>query len=249
MKQVGVLIIGHGSSSAAWVELVDQAVANLDIQVPYTTCFLEMVGGRLIEDGLRELETRGVEKVIAIPLFVAEGSTHIDEIGYLLGATDHKLDDEWERLHTTMEMIYCPPMNDHPFILDILEERIRELSSDPKEEILFLVGHGADEGENHRKWEEVLQSMTQTLKERLKFSEATYGTLHPDNLRTRAEEATNQGRTIVIPLFLSEGYFTKKVIPSNLDGLNYAYSGKTYLPHPYVAKWLQEVVDEQVHNV
>ena len=41
----------------------------------------------------------------------------------------------------------CPPMDDHPLILDILMERIQELSVKPDEEVLLLIGHGADEGE------------------------------------------------------------------------------------------------------
>ncbi|MNO06415.1 hypothetical protein D3C81_2281770 [compost metagenome] len=44
------------------------------------------------------------------------------------------------------------------------------------------------------------------------------------------------------PLFLSEGYFTKHVIPERLRGLQYAYSGQTLLPHPLLPHWIERQV-------
>lgn len=245
MKKSGVLIIGHGSSSASWVQMVDEAVAKLDVAVPVETCFLELVEGRLIADGVRRLEQQGVNHIIAVPLFVASGSTHIDEIGYMLGVrTDVEPDEELEPIRTEAVIEYCSPMDDHPLVLQILLERARELSQNPADEVVMLVGHGADEGENHRKWEGILQRLTASVREQLGFKDALYGTLHPDNLGERAKEAASRNRTVVLPLFLSEGYFTKKVIPGKLEGLDILYNGKSYLPHPLVTQWLQETIDQ-----
>lgn len=246
MRKSGALIIGHGSSNASWVSLVDEAVGTLDVPVPVVTCFLEQVEGRLIEDGIRELERLGINHIIAVPLFVASGSTHIDEIGYLLGVHEEQKEEEWERIETTADITYCPPMDDHPLIVEILQERIRELSDDPESEVLLLVGHGADEGEYHAKWEGVLQRLAVTLRKELGFKGATYGTLHPDNVSDRAKAVSKRNRTIVLPLFLSEGYFTKKVIPSRLEGVESIYSGKTYLPHPMITQWMQETIEREL---
>ncbi|MNP61525.1 hypothetical protein D3C76_1567220 [compost metagenome] len=49
-----------------------------------------------------------------------------------------------------------------------------------------------------------------------------------------------QGHEVLVaPLFLSEGYFTKVVIPGRLQGLEYAYSGQTLLPHPLLPHWIE----------
>ncbi|MFM1654725.1 sirohydrochlorin chelatase [Brevibacillus sp. B_LB10_24] len=245
--KTGVLVIGHGSSDQSWVELVDDAISQLDVPVPVVAGFLEMVEGRLIKDGIRELERQGVERIIAVPLFVSSGSTHIDEIGYVLGVYDKiELDEELERIETGADIVYCDPMDNHPLIVDILLERVKELSRDPASETVFLVGHGADEGKYHAKWENVMQKLAMTIREQGGFREAAYGTMHPDNVRERAQEMTHKNRTLVVPIFLSEGYFTKKVIPAKLVGLEYVYNGKTYLPHPYVARWMQDVITHQL---
>ncbi|NGQ96588.1 cobalamin biosynthesis protein CbiX [Brevibacillus sp. SYP-B805] len=246
MRKSGALIIGHGSSNASWVELVDEAAGALQVPVPVVTCFLEQVEGRLIADGIRELERQGVNHIIAVPLFVASGSTHIDEIGYMLGVHDRRMDDEWERIETEAEIVYCPPMDDHPLIVEILKERVRELSARPEDEVLMLVGHGADEGEYHRRWEAVLQRLAAALRREFGFKGATYGTLHPDNIGERVRAVARKNRTIVVPLFLSEGYFTKKVIPSRLQGAPSIYSGRTYLPHALITEWLEETIQHEL---
>nr|WP_239565265.1 CbiX/SirB N-terminal domain-containing protein [Brevibacillus fulvus] len=139
-------------------------------------------------------------------------------------------------------------MDDHPLIVEILLERARELVKQPEKETLLLVGHGADEGENHAKWEAVLQRLAVKLRQELGLKAATYGTLHPDNLTRRASAIARKNRMIVLPLFLSEGYFTKTVVPSRLQGLSYLYNGKAYLPHPAVTRWLQTTIEEQLAN-
>lgn len=249
MKKSGVLIIGHGSSSADWVRLVDDAVAQLELPVPVVTCFLELVEGRSIEDGLRQLESEGVERIIAVPLFVASGSNHIDEIGCLLGVRQSSDGDEGlQPIKTKAEIVYCPPMDDHPLVEEILLDRARELSIDPASEVVVLVGHGADKGENHARWEGLLQRLAVAVRKRGGFKGATYGTLHPDNLHVRARAVSRKNRALIVPLFLSEGYFTRQVIPSRLKGLAYAYSGKAYLPHPHVAHWLKAVITDALYH-
>jgi sirohydrochlorin ferrochelatase len=203
----------------------------------------------LIKDGIEKLESAGVERIIALPLFVASGSTHLDEIGCLLGIQDCKrIAGPLARIETSAEIVCCSAMDDHPFVVDILLERAQELSIDPREETVMLVGHGADEGENRAKWEAVLQKLAGSLRKRGGFKEVTYATLHPDNLEKRAQAATRANRTLVVPLFLSEGYFTKTVIPSRLQGLDYIYSGKTYLPHPLVTSWMEDVVKRELER-
>ncbi|MNR46508.1 CbiX [compost metagenome] len=47
---------------------------------------------------------------------------------------------------------------------------------------------------------------------------------------------------LVAPLFLSAGYFTKKTIPSRLEGLECRYSGEALLPHPLLTDWINRQI-------
>jgi sirohydrochlorin ferrochelatase len=86
----GLLVISHGSREAGWVALVDDSVeaarVQLESSLPIEAAFLELVEGRLIQDGIDRLEEAGVTHLFALPLFVSSGSTHVDEIGWALGA-------------------------------------------------------------------------------------------------------------------------------------------------------------------
>ncbi|WP_010276176.1 sirohydrochlorin chelatase [Paenibacillus senegalensis] len=83
----GVLVISHGSSNKGWIRKVDECVREIrrPDDLPIYASFLEMVEGRTIQDGIRELEDQGVTDLIVIPLFISAGSSHIEEIQALLG--------------------------------------------------------------------------------------------------------------------------------------------------------------------
>jgi sirohydrochlorin cobaltochelatase len=246
----GILVIAHGSSKPEWVELVDEAVSQVESDLPVVTGFLEMVEGRTILDGIRALEKAGVTEIIAVPLFVSSGSTHIEEIGYYLGLVlEPQIETEGERLPIEAQVQMTSAMDDHPLIAEILLERVRELSERPQEEVLLLVGHGSELPGFKEKWEKGMNSLARQLQKKMGFKKTACATLHPDSVREQAEQLRRfYSRVIVLPLFLSEGYFTRKVIPERLQGIDVKYTGKTYLPHPLISRWIESVVKECVEK-
>ena len=57
------------------VSLVDEAVHRLAsrMDIPVVSSYLELVEGRLIQDGITALEDQGVTDIVVIPLFVSSG--------------------------------------------------------------------------------------------------------------------------------------------------------------------------------
>jgi sirohydrochlorin cobaltochelatase len=245
VNQDGVLIIAHGSKSEDWVRSVDQIVSQAHIAFPHTIGYLELVEGRSIADGVRYLEKVGVKRINVVPLFVCSGSTHLEEIQYMLGLKPESAIDT-EFIHPQAEVIWCSAMDDHPNILRILSDRIQALSHSPSEETLLLVAHGSDEPVFDAVWEQVLRSLTSQLKSAFPFRHVTYGTLYPDTIRECAAQLSSEGDLLVIPVFLSEGYLTSKVVTSKLEGLEYKYSGEAYLPHPLISRWIESVISHLI---
>lgn len=239
----GVLVISHGSSNASWVSQVDECIKQVKLTVPVVASFLEMVDGRTIADGIKQLEELGVSKIVAVPLFVSSGSTHIEEIRYLLGLTDNpRIAMREEPIAHQAEIQFVEPMNDHPLVMDILEEKANALPADR----ILLVGHGSDLPRFQAKWEQVAGAIAEKLQARVPASSVSYAFTLPDNLKSRLIEESQQGSVFLLPLFLSEGYFTKKKIPSRVEGLSYLYEGKTYLPHPNITRWIEAVAKEHL---
>lgn len=248
MDKVGVLVISHGSRDEDWVRLVDEAVAEvrLPAEVPIVSAFLEIVEGRLIQDGINELESLGVTNIVAVPLFVSSGSTHVDEIAFALGVKDEPdLETDLQPFDLKASVVMASPVDDDPVIANILYDKIKDLSVDPKQEIVLLIGHGSKENGFHERWREGLDLLAERVRELGGFAEADGAMLLPDQVNERMNQLRERRpgfEVIVSPLFLSEGYFTRKVIPDRMQGHTYRYNGRTLLPDASISRWIEKQV-------
>lgn len=247
LDRTGVLLIAHGSSNHTWQKDIEYAVEQVETDLPVVISYLEFTEDQTIEKAIRQLESRGIRTIITIPLFISSGSTHIDEIKYALGVIEEtSIDTDLTKIDTDCQLIWCEPMDDHPLVIQLIFERIASMSVDPKNEVLLLVAHGSDETDFHVIWEGLLEKIKREIAQHFSFQQVEHGTLHPDNLREKAESLPNEARTLVLPLFLCEGYFTNKVILSRLEGLTYSWEGKTYLPHSLVTSWIEDQVQKSL---
>lgn len=249
----GVLIISHGSRDRIWVEMVEEAVNGLSLpeEIPVAVSFLELVEGRLIQDGIDRLEHAGVTDIMVIPLFVSSGSTHVDEIEYALGAKpEPERETDLELFTVTARVHYGYPVDDDPDIAVMVWDKLRELSEDPARETILLVGHGSVHDGFKQRWQAGITSLAKRVREVSGVAAADYALLNPDNVSNKVEYWREQGHDVLVaPLFLSEGYFTKVVIPEKLEGLDYRYSGSTLLPHPLLPHWIENQVDVLLKRV
>ncbi|PTM57881.1 sirohydrochlorin chelatase [Desmospora activa] len=244
--ETGVLVIAHGSRSQRWVQLVEEAAAAVNSPHPLTVGYLELVEGRSIADGVRQLERKGVQRILAVPLFVSSGSTHLEEIQYALGVIEKShIETELERINPQVPITWTTAMDDHKLVESILAERIAALSTQPEKEALLLVAHGSEKPGFRQVWEEGLAALTTRLNQRFSFAEADYAMLRLGDVREKAERLSRHRTCLVAPVFLSPGYFTEKVVPAELNGLPCRYRGETYLPHPDVSRWVEEVIGKR----
>ncbi|CAM4342705.1 cobalamin biosynthesis protein CbiX [Paenibacillus alkaliterrae] len=249
----GILVISHGSREAEWVKLVDDAVKAAMASprlavIPVVSSFLEIVEGRLIQDGINLLEQQGVTEMLVVPLFISSGSTHVDEIGQAFGLPwVSDLEGDLGTFRVAANVTYGQPIDDDPEIAELLAANLAELSKEPEKEALLLIGHGSKEKVFHERWQEGLTLLGERLRELGGYARAEYAMLLPDQAaaKLKSMQAANpQEAVLVVPLFLSQGYFTKHVIPSRLEGLDYRYNGRAMLPHPAIERWLERQMTE-----
>ncbi|MDQ6422525.1 CbiX/SirB N-terminal domain-containing protein [Paenibacillus sp. LHD-117] len=255
MNRPGILVVSHGSREENWIKLVDEAVnaATIGALVPVVSSFLEIVSGRLIQDGIDELERRGVNDILVVPLFVSSGSTHVDEIGQAFGLPPlSDLEGDLGTFRVEAKITYGKPIDNDSEIAELLLANISDLSENPEREALLLIGHGSKEPVFHERWQAGLSGLAERLRLLGGYSRADYAMLLPDmaadQLRAMKEARPEQA-VIVVPLFLSPGYFTNHVIPSRLSGLEYRYNGQAMLPHAAIARWLKRQMSEWLHSI
>ncbi|MNC40714.1 sirohydrochlorin cobaltochelatase [compost metagenome] len=190
------------------------------------------------------MEDAGVTDIIVIPLFVSSGSTHVDEIEYALGAKPApEKETDLECFAVKAKVHYGYPVDDDPDIAVMIWDKLRGLSKHPERETILLVGHGSRHEGFRQRWQQGISSLAERVRQISGAAAADYGLLNPDSVRNKVEYWREQGHEVLVaPLFLSEGYFTKQVIPERLRGLEYAYSGQTLLPHPLLPHWIERQV-------
>ncbi|SDE07114.1 Sirohydrochlorin ferrochelatase [Paenibacillus sp. UNCCL117] len=248
MVKYGVLAISHGSRSEAWIKLVDEAVREVRVPagLPIVSAYLELVEGRLIQDGIDELEALGVTDIVVIPLFISSGSTHLDEIAYALGVKPSpQLPTDLEPFRIRANIHLAGPIDDDPVIAEILYEKLRPLSDNPEQELVLLVGHGSVEQGFHLAWRRGLKKLAARIQKLGGFAGADGVMLLPDQVPGKLQTWNRRMpgcMLLVAPLFLSEGYFTGHVIPERFAGQAYRYNGRSLLPHPGISRWIERQI-------
>ncbi|WP_411343822.1 sirohydrochlorin chelatase [Paenibacillus sp. WLX1005] len=255
MSKPGILIISHGSPESEWMHWIDEAVAatSFPADLPVYSSYLDNVPGRLIQDGINELEHQGVTDLLVIPLFVSSGSTHIDEIGYALGIKEApEKETDLEPFAITANVHFGYPVDDDEDIAHMIWDKIKHLSEDPAREVVLVVGHGSIHPGFLHRWVKGISSLSRRIGHVSGTAYADYALLNPDSLTLKTRKWSNRGyRVLVAPLFLSRGYFLNTVIPRRLEGLSYQYAGEALLPHPRLSHWMERQADlllQQVNN-
>lgn len=258
MRKLGVLVISHGSRNEEWVKLVRDAVADVvkpEIMedAPVECSFLELVEGCLIQDGIDRLELSGVTDMIVVPLFVSSGSTHIDEISWALGVkAEPDLATDLQQFRIESNVHLCSPIDNDPEIAQLLVDKLGPLSEAPERELVLLVGHGSKEKGFHGRWRQGLMSLAQQVQAIGGYAAVETVMLLPNQASCKLkawQKRRPELDVIIAPLFLSEGYFTNKVIPERFAGFMYRYSGASLLPSPHISRWMERRITSMLHTI
>lgn len=137
-------------------------------------------------------------------------------------------------------------LDDHKLVARILAERAKSLSKKPADESLVLVAHGPVDDAAMPAWRGTTASLCAAIKGR--FKSCSFGLLRDDaapEIRAaavaeiREKVSAAEGKAIVLPVLIARGGIEKK-IERDLKGLEYAWDGKTLMPHSGFDAWVLE---------
>jgi sirohydrochlorin ferrochelatase len=259
----GILILAHGGSPA-WNEQVLSLRSNIDPRVPTEVAF-GMADPVEISRALRRLEERRPGKVVAVPLFINSASEVLDQTRYVLGLSKNPSETmrraalampghaqhhmfSLERVRSALPLVMTPALDSHPFVGEVLLERARALSRDPKKETVVLVGHGPVDEKALSRWEETMGRLAERLRREGGFFAVKTGTLRDDAapevraaaVRRLREQVAGGGRVLVVPYLIAQGGIEAKIVRA-LEGLTYEWDSKTIMPHSNISRWVAEV--------
>ena len=256
----GVMVMAHGGSEE-WNAHLAAAVEPLRENYPVETA-LGMADAGSIEDAIRRLESKGVNHVGVVRVFVSGESWYdrtLQILGMRDGAPPRPDQERLEEIRANMRMpmgfwkvdtdlafhVSVDGLADATEIDDVMTSRIRGLSSDPENEVAVVIAHGTGDDAENERWQEKIARRTRSAGERLGLREMRIFTLREDwpekrreaeqEIRAYIEQANTRGLTPIVVPFRLQGFGPYERV---LEELDYRADGLGLLPHSNVALWV-----------
>jgi sirohydrochlorin ferrochelatase len=261
---VGTIVVAHGGDST-WNSYIRAVARDAKTGGPVEVSFLmgpEASTSRF-QDLASKLEAGGVRAIIIVPMLVSSHSGHFEQIRYLAGLTDSLGSVMREHLHhagierprTYVPIRVAPALDDSPALARVLTERAVSLARAPREQALFIVGHGPNSAEDYAAWMENLRRVADSVRAWSGFRDVRVDLVRDDAPAPVRREAVKRVRelielqnqltkqeVVVVPALISRGRVSRETIVADLAGLPIRYTGEPLLPHPALARWIEEEV-------
>ncbi len=162
----------------------------------------------------------------------------------------HRHEFSQTRVKAREPIVMASGLDDHPLVSRILMERAKALSRNPASETVVLVAHGPVDDAAMPSWRNSMTSLCGALAGG-GFRKCSFSLLRDDaapevraaavaELRAKVARAkTRKGRAIVVPVLIARGGIEEK-IAKDLRGLDYAWDGRTLMPHEGFDAWVLE---------
>ena len=177
---MGVVVITHGAPIPQWNETVMRVISTVKSPYPIEPAFLDFDKERTLAKAAKRLEDKGVNEILIVHVSPSSYSSHHEEVRYLAGLRKDLgvyAEDAGKPSQGNVRFAVSPCMDDHPLAVEIVKDYARELSQDPAQESLMLVGHGPVEELENIMWVRQLEKIGQEIKKTLPFREVACMTL------------------------------------------------------------------------
>ena len=258
-----VLLVSHGSRSAAWRQALldleesvrDPILAGGTVQ-RVQTAFMEYTEPS-IASRLRELDEAGFAQVIVVPVFLTISPHTFDDLPTILGIKEdpaalRQLQAEGiERYHPKASIRITPPLDFGDLLQRNVLRRVRYLSTTPAQEGLVLVAYG--DATYEKEWIALLARVGTYVRQRTGIEVFDYGwcghVVHYDpNATTSAisRVLSQRSTALLVPVLVAfDEMFQVKIIGDGIDRVPNArervkYRPDAILPDPEVAAWVVE---------
>jgi sirohydrochlorin cobaltochelatase len=248
---LGIIVIAHGANPT-WNMPVTSAVARVSQTIPAERAFLMGTPDQTPQQAYDKLVANGAKRIVVVPLFVSSFSGHAEQVKFIGGQRADYPHAEHMKLTQVKGAVPIVGvgrgMDDHAIVGDIIADRAKALSTDPKNEWLMIVAHGPNEDDEAAQWNKAITNVGARVQTKLPFKGVDVRLLRDDapkevkdkalaEMRASVEEKSKTSKVVVVPLLLSTGRVGGQ-IPEVLKGLTFAWDGKPLLPDDRIADWI-----------
>lgn len=267
-EKAGLLIITHGSPSSQWNQLIfdleNQVKESLLIKKitdfdEVRIAFMEFTEPS-IATVVKNMEDKGINKIFALPLFIGPSEHLLYEIPTILGIYyDEKIVSELKEkkikcVETNVKITLGSSLNFKNVIKNILLDKVRQISDNPKEEALVILAHGDENFINI--WEKLINETGGFISKQIGidyFDKAFVGigqSFAINGVKPILRAAGEKRRVIVMGMYLAmgvenmaktSGYFMNEnatKINNMVEEKNIYFAKEGLLPNQRITQWI-----------
>ena len=254
--KLGVLVLAHGAGERG-DQVFKESLEPLAARLPVAMGFgMSMMGSGHLQGAVTALEEAGAETIVVVPAALSRNASVYRQWDYIFGGRAEPAYLETDPIKSGARILFASVMGSHPIVSDILADHAREISEDPANEVLIVVGHGPQTIADNQLELAVLRQHEARLREATDFAQVQAINLQDDaphhlraanvaHLRHWIQTATAAGKQAVLVGFLMSTRGIQYKFDTDLAGLEYRLNPKGISQHPRFVEWIEASVAGQ----
>jgi hypothetical protein len=253
----GVLVLVHGFGAHGDAVLREQLQPLAGEQPTALAIGMSMMTSAHIQLGLDDLTAAGARDIAVIPVVSTRHNTLMRQWDYIFGRRDEPEYGRVPRVSSSARLHIAAPADDHPLVGEILIDYAAEISVNPANEEVIIVGHGPVDEDDNRSQIALMENLAAMVAASNDFAAVHVISLQDDaprevrvarawELRTLAAQANEQGRDVLVITNLLGTRIVQSSLRRYLRGLNYRFNDKGLIQHDKYIEWVNVSVAESL---
>ena len=256
---IGVLILSHGVGENS-DRMMRDALKPIAEQNPTAIGFgMAMMKSSHLQSAVDDLVERGATTIVLVQNGITtEYNTLTRQWKYIFDMGEEATYLEVPPVKADgVRFVMTPPLGDHPLITEILYDHVMEVSKNPANELVVIVGHGPEHIEDNEPDLETISMHADRIKAMNEFVDVKIINLQDDaippirksnvkKLRRWVTKATNDGHDVIVVAIAVASHGVQNHIRQDLRGLEYTFADKGMAEHPRYIEFLESIVNETI---
>jgi hypothetical protein len=255
---VGVLILSHGVGENSDRMLKD-ALEPVSSEYPTAIGFgMAMMTSTHLQSAVDDLIERGAKKIILVQNgTTTEYNTLTRQWKYIFGLGEEATYIAVPVVQADVEFVMAKTFGDSPLITDILYDHVKEVSKNPANEVVIIVGHGPEDNEDNEPDLAILSAHVDRIAAKNEFADVKIINLQDDaiapirksnvkRLRRWITKANDEGQDVIVVAVAAASHGVQTHIRQDLRGLDYTFADKGMSEHPNYVEWISATIADSL---
>ena len=258
---IGVLVLSHGVGQNSDRMMVE-ALEPISSQKPTAVAFgMAMMKSSQIQSAVDDLNERGAETIVVVPNGTTTPyNTLTRQWKYIFDMGEEATYLEVPKVSSEATFHMTDSFGDSQLITDILYDYVKEVSKNPANEFVMIIGHGPEDGEDNVPDLEILNAHVDRIKAKNEFADVKIWNLQDDaippvrksnvkKIRRWMKKANGQGQDVIVIAIAAASHGVQEHIREDLRGLDYTFADKGMSEHPKYLEWMESAIDETIASL